>query len=134
MTIQGLHVICLALTPTERWNAAGGLFKSGSAGEVWLTIFAVVALIVAVILLFYVIAKHKRMEHFLEQNITELTSANNKLMQEIAELGQAQVQALENACRVSGFYDLLCAEGGSDYAKMFVEKLGKFFTEALVKN
>ncbi len=58
MTMQGLHVICLAITLTERWNAAGDLFKSGSAGEVWLTIFAV-ALIVSVILLFYVIAKHR---------------------------------------------------------------------------
>jgi cell division protein FtsB len=86
ITIQGLHVISLALTPIERWEAARGLFDTDSSGMTLLTGFATVALIISVILLFWVFAKHRRSEHRLNLKITELTITNVKLRQENAEL------------------------------------------------
>jgi len=110
ITIQGLHVISLALTPIERWGAAKGQFDTASAAEAWLTRFAVVALITSVVLLFWVFAKYRRSEHRLNLKITELTIANvklqrenteltatdEKLRQENAELYRKQVDLLEN--------------------------------------
>ena len=110
ITIQGLHVISLALTPIERWEAARGPFDTASTAEAWLTGFAVVALIISVVLLFWVFAKYKRSENYLNLKITELTIANvklrqenteltttnEKLRQENAELYRKQVELLEN--------------------------------------
>jgi len=110
ITIQGLHVISLTLTPTERWEAARGSFSIGSTAEWLLTVFAVVALIISVILLFWVFAKYRRSEHRLNLNISELTvtnikqrqendeltATNEKLRQENAELYRKQVEVLEN--------------------------------------
>ena len=100
----------MALTPTERWEAARGSFSIGSAAEWLLTVFAVVALIISVILLFWVFAKYRRSEHRLNQDISELTitnikqrqendeltATNEKLRQENAELYRKQVEVLEN--------------------------------------
>ena len=110
ITIQGLHVISLALTPIERWEAAKSPFDRISAAEAWLTVFAVLALIISVILLFRVFAKYRRSENCLNQKITELTitnvklrqenseltTTNEKLRQENAELYRKQVEVLEN--------------------------------------
>ena len=110
ITIQGLHVISLALTPIERWEAARGPFDTASSAEAWLTGFAVVALIISVILLFWVFAKHRSSEHCLNLKITELTvtniklrqenaeltTTNEKLRQENAELYRKQIEVLEN--------------------------------------
>lgn len=110
ITIQGLHVISLALTPIERWEAARHPFSTGSATEWLLTVFAVVALIISVILLFWVFAKYRRSEHRLNLKISELTvtnikqrqendeltATNEKLRQENAELYRKQVEVLEN--------------------------------------
>lgn len=110
MTIQGLYVISLALTPTEKWKAARGSFDTAPAAEGWLTVLAVVALIISVILLFWVFAKYRRSEHCLNLKITELTvnnvklrqenaeltATNEKLRQENAELYRKQIEVLEN--------------------------------------
>lgn len=111
ITIQGLHVISLALTPIKRWEAARGSFIGASfAAETWLTVLAMVALIISVVLLFCVFAKYRRSEHRLNLKITELTIANvklrqendeltttnEKLRQENAELYRKQVEVLEN--------------------------------------
>ena len=110
ITIQGLHVISLVLKPIERWEAARGPFDTASTAEAWLTGFAVVALIISVVLLFWVFAKYKRSENYLNLKITELTIANvklrrenteltatnEKLRQENAELYRKQVELLEN--------------------------------------
>ena len=93
MTIQGLHVISLALTPIERWGVARRpLNNIASAAEVrlmvTLTVFAVVVLIISVILLFWARAKYR--------HIAELTVTNEKLRQEIAELNRGQVEVLED--------------------------------------
>jgi cell division protein FtsB len=111
ITIQGLHVISLALTPIEQWEATRGSFISTSfADETWLTVLAVVALIISVALLFWIFAKYRHSEHRLNLKITELTIANvklrqenaeltttnEKLRQENAELYRKQVEVLEN--------------------------------------
>ncbi len=70
MTIQGLHVISLALTPIERWEAARRHFKTAYTSETWLTVFAVVALIISVMLLFWVIARRRHSEHRLKKKIS----------------------------------------------------------------
>ncbi len=95
MTIQGLHVISLALTPTEKWKAAKDSFDTASAAEGWLTVLAVVALIISVILLFWVFAKHRHYEHHLNQKITDLIITNDNL-REITELNRERVEVLEN--------------------------------------
>ena len=88
MTIQGLHVISLALTP----EVARRPFNTASTAEVrlmvMLTVFAVVVLIISVILLFWARAKYR--------HIAKLTATNEKLRQEIAELNRGQVEVLEN--------------------------------------
>ena len=117
MTIQGLHVIFLALTPMERWEAARGRFDANSAIGTWLTVFAVLALIISLVLLFWVFATYRRSANSLNQKITELTilniklrqentavttisenlqHTNEKLQQENAELYHKQVRILEN--------------------------------------
>ena len=118
MTIQGLHVIFLALTPDgERWKAAKDSFAetfgsrdTASSAEGWLTVLAAVALIISVILLFWVFTKYRRSEHCLNLKITELTITNVKqrqendkltatnetLRQENAELYRKQVEVMKN--------------------------------------
>jgi len=109
MTLQGLYVIYLSLTANEKWKAAGS-FRSDSPIEGLFTILAVIALIAAVILLFWVFSRYKRTEHSLNLKVTELTvknvklqqennkltAANEELHQENAELYRKQVEALEN--------------------------------------
>ena len=87
-TIQLLQVIFLALKPTERWRAAKHPFNASSAAEGWLTIFAMVALIIAVILMIWLTAKRRRSEDIIKRKIAELTSVNIKLQQEIDKLAQ----------------------------------------------
>lgn len=79
MTLQGLHVIFLALTRFERWKAARGSLNTDFSTEAWLTVFAVVALIISVVLLFWVFAKHRKSEHRLNLQITELIITNERL-------------------------------------------------------
>lgn len=109
ITLQELYVISLSLTPIEKWRSAGS-FTGASSSEGLLTAIAVIALIVAVILLFWVFARHRRTEHCLNLKITELsvnninlrqendklTAANEKLQQENTELSRKKIEALEN--------------------------------------
>jgi len=110
ITIQGLHVISLALTPSERWEASRSSFNTDSAAIACLTAFAVVALIISLVLLCWVFTKHRRSENRLNLRVTELTIANielrqendeltatnEKLKQENTVLHQKQVELLEN--------------------------------------
>lgn len=102
-------MISLALTQVEGWKAARGLFVD-SSGTALLTGFAMVALFIAVMLLFWVFYTYRRTEHRLnlkvadlsvtsikqEQEITKLTETNEKLRQENTELYRKQVEVLEN--------------------------------------
>ncbi|MHC4204519.1 MAG: hypothetical protein ACYSTT_07690 [Planctomycetota bacterium] len=85
MTIQVLHVVFLALTPMERWGAAGQEFGF-SAVEGWLTGFAMAALIISLILVFFLSANHKRSLDSFRRQIDGITAANDELRQEIAKL------------------------------------------------
>ena len=81
ITIQGLYIISLALTPIERWESAKNPHNIASAAETWLivvlTVFAVLTIIVSAILLFWARAKYR--------HIAKLTAANENLRQEIAK-------------------------------------------------
>lgn len=110
MTIQGLHVISLALTPGERWAASRVPFDTESTTIAWLTAFATLALIISVVLLCWVFSKHRQTEHRLNLQIAELlftneqlrekteqlSATNEKLTQENTVLRQKQVEILEN--------------------------------------
>jgi Tfp pilus assembly protein PilN len=107
--LQELYVTSLSLTSTEKWRAAGS-FTSTSTHEGLFTVLAVIALIVAVILLFWVFTRYRRSEHELNLKIAELTvnniklrqekneltAANEKLQQENTELSRKKIEALEN--------------------------------------
>lgn len=108
--MQGLQAIFLALTPYKQWDAARGTAGTSVTSEPWLTGFAVVALALAVILLFWAYARRRRTENNLRRNITDLTitvfqlrqekdqlaAANKELQQEMAEFSRRQVVALES--------------------------------------
>lgn len=79
MAVEELHVIFLALSTAERLKAAGKPFGSSSSTLVWLTVIAVVALIISDILLFWMYSKNRHSEHQFNRKITELTVANEKL-------------------------------------------------------
>jgi len=103
MTSQMLYVIALSLTANEKWKAAGS-FTSGSKAEGLFTALAMIALITAIVLMFWVFSRNKRSEHELNIKITELTvndiklrQENNELtQQENAELSREKIEALEN--------------------------------------
>jgi cell division protein FtsL len=109
MTSQMLYVVSLSLTSTEKWKAAGS-FTSGSKVEGLFTALAMIALITAIVLLFWMFSKYRCAEHDLNIKITELTvnniqlrqenneltTTNEKLQQENAELSREKIEALEN--------------------------------------
>ena len=86
--IQILHVVLLALTPRERWSAAGQELGAYSAVEGWLTGFAMAALIISLILVFYLSANHRRALDNFRRQIDGLTAHIDELQQRIAELDQ----------------------------------------------
>ena len=96
MSIQVPHVISLVLTPIEWWKAAVHPLSTASANGAWLTAFAGIVLIISVILLFRLIARHRRSEHHLKQEIAKLTDISIELRQEIDKLHQEQVEILED--------------------------------------
>ena len=109
MAIQGLYAISLSLTPFEKWKAASSFHATGSSEKVF-TILAIMSLIIAVTLLFWVFTKYKLAQHSLELKVKELavknarlrrenatlTAATEELRQENAELYKKQIEALEN--------------------------------------
>ena len=107
--LQELYVISLSLTANEKWKAAGS-FASHSKVEGLFTILAMIALITAIILLFWVFSKYRHSEHDLTIKITglsvnnvklrqenkQLTDANEKLQQENNELSREKIEALKS--------------------------------------
>ena len=87
ITTQLLQVIFLALAPTERLAAAKQSWDL-SAVEAWLTGYAMAALIISVILMFFLSAKHRSSLESFRLKIASLTADIDKLQQEIAELSQ----------------------------------------------
>ena len=82
IAFQGLYTISLALSANEKWKAAKSPFGAGSTTEILLTGFAVAALLVSEMLLFWVFSKYRRSEQQLNKKITELTVTNVKQRQE----------------------------------------------------
>ncbi len=109
ITIQGLHLIALSLTANEKWKAAGS-FTSSTKVEGLFTVLAMIALITAIVLLFWMFAKYRRTEHELNikitglsinnvklrQEIKQLTTTNDKLQEKNAELSRKHEEILEN--------------------------------------
>ncbi len=94
MTTQLLHVVPSALTISERWGAAGQDFDAYSAAEGWLTGFAMAALIISLILVFFLSANHKRSLDNFRRQIDGLTARIEELQRHIAEPGhQAPAEA-----------------------------------------
>ena len=87
MTMHVLRVMFLALTPIERWGAAKQSFGDSSSGG-WIIIFAAVAQITSLMLVFWLIARNRRLGHGRRQEIARLAATNEELQQEIAELSQ----------------------------------------------
>lgn len=86
MTTHVLQVVLLALTPTERWAAARHPFNASSAVEGWLTGFAMAALIISLILVFFLSAKHRRSLDSFKHKIDGLTTEVIELKKTIEEL------------------------------------------------
>ena len=82
MAYEGLYTISLALSANEKWKAAASPFGSGSTTEILLTAFAVAALLISEILLFWVFSKYRSSEQQLNQKLTDLTVTNVKQRQE----------------------------------------------------
>ncbi|MHC4533127.1 MAG: hypothetical protein ACYS6K_04165 [Planctomycetota bacterium] len=109
MTLQELYVVVLSLTANEKWRAAGS-FTSSSRVEGLFTVLAMIALITAIVLLFWMFARYRRSEDNLNLKITELsvdnvklrqenkqlTATNEKLQQENTELSREKIEALES--------------------------------------
>ena len=88
MTIRVLHDVFLAITPRERWSAAGQDFQAFSAVEGWLTGFAMAALIISLILVFFLSANHRRSLDSFRHQINGLTAHIEELRQHIGEMDQ----------------------------------------------
>ena len=92
--IQELYILALSLTSDERFKAAGS-FTRKSSFEGFFTAFAIISLLIAVALLFWLFRKYKRTEHSLNQKITDLTIKNVELRQKNTELNTANEQLQE---------------------------------------
>ena len=82
IAVEGLYIISLALSSTEKWQAARSSFRTNLRAEGVLALFAVIALIVSEILLFWVFSKYRRSEELLNKKINDLTITNEKLQQD----------------------------------------------------
>ena len=99
MLIRGLQAISVALTSYKQWDAGKGTSITAESALTW---FAVAALGLSVILLFWVYAKRARTETRLRQNITDLTVTTYKLRQEKDELAEANKKLQEAIAELSG--------------------------------
>jgi hypothetical protein len=93
MSIESLttHVLqgaFLALTPSERWSAAKSPAGGSLTTEQWLILFAVLAQIVSLAVVFWLVVKKKRLEHKRKQEISRFSDTNEELRQKIDKLSQ----------------------------------------------
>ncbi|MHC4112624.1 MAG: hypothetical protein ACYSUY_16245 [Planctomycetota bacterium] len=96
MNIQVSHVIFLVLTPIKWWKVAVHPLITAFTGEASLTAFAGIVLVISVILLCRLIARHGNFEHHLKHEIANLTTINIELRHKIDRLYQEQVEVLED--------------------------------------
>ena len=96
MTIQVPYVISFVLTTIEQWKAVIHPLSTASANGAWSTAFVWIVFVISVILLFRLIARYRRSEHHLKQEIAKLTDINIELRQKIDKLYLEQVEVLED--------------------------------------
>lgn len=94
MAVQELYILALTLTSRERLRAAGS-FSSDNSSDTLFTVFAIVCLLAAVTLLFWLFRKYKHTERSLNQKIADLTIKNVKMRQENTKLKEANEQLQE---------------------------------------
>ena len=99
MWIKGLQVISVALTSYKQWSAGKGTSIPAESALTW---FAVAALGLSVILLFWVYTQRARTETKLRKNLTDLTVTTYKLRQEKDELAAANMRLQEAIAELSG--------------------------------
>ena len=95
ITTQVPYVNSLAVIPFELLESFMRFLNTGTFPDAWLTKFEVIGLVVLALLVSYVIAKHKHCEHRLKEQIAELTTTNENLQQEIAQLNGEEIELLE---------------------------------------
>lgn len=83
------------LTPIKWWKVALHPLIIAFAGEASLTAFAGIFLVISVILLGRLIARHGHFEDHLRREIANLTTINMELRHKIDRLYQEQVEVLE---------------------------------------
>ncbi len=88
-----LQGVFLALTPSERWSAARSPGGGSLTTEQWLTVFAVLAQIISLAVVFWLVAQKRRLEQNRKQEISRSSDTAEELRQKIDELSQ-QVEAL----------------------------------------
>ncbi len=92
LTTHMVHCMFLAMTPTERWNAARSPLDSSFSLEGWFTPLMVVAQIVSLAVVFGLIAKKRSLGRRYKQEIDRLSASNERLMLQVDELTE-QIQA-----------------------------------------
>lgn len=95
MSIQVPYVIFSVLTPIKWWKVAMHPLITASTAEASLTAFVGIVLVISVILLCRLIARHGHFEHHLKREIAKLTTINLELRHKIDRLYQEQVEVLE---------------------------------------
>ncbi len=94
LTMHVAHGLFLALTPTERWNAARSPHDGYFALEQWFTPLMVAAQIISLVVVFGLIAKKRNLERKYEKEIDRLSASNERLSLQVDELTE---QALAKA-------------------------------------
>jgi hypothetical protein len=88
MTIHVLQVVFMAITQAGRLGTGGQEVDAYSTVEGWLTGFAMAALIISLILVFFLSANHRRSLNSFRHKIDGLKTEITELKHEIAELRQ----------------------------------------------
>jgi hypothetical protein len=86
LTTYALHLTFLALTPSERWNAAKSPLESSFNLEQWFIPLLVVAQIVSLVVVFGLMAKRRHLERKYEQQVSRLSATNERLTLQVEAL------------------------------------------------
>jgi hypothetical protein len=89
ITVNLLYSVSSVLTNNQKWNAAGSWFRADSSGERVLAVFAMISLIIAMMLLFWLFYRYRCSEQKFRQKLSELETANIKLKRKNTELAAA---------------------------------------------
>lgn len=111
VTTQILYSILSAVTQTGRIIAAEQPFEAYSSVEGWLTGFAMAALIISLILVFFLSANHQRSMHEFKSKIAGLKEHIDELRQEIDELSQGKAAGLNSHMSSKENQELVAIQG-----------------------